>query len=303
MTAGLRFDSDGKDWPNRETSLFIKADGLHWHVQRMGSGRPLLLIHGTGASSHSWRDVMPRLASDFDVIAPDLPGHGFTRGATRAQLSLPGMAKALHALLQAMNVMPQIAVGHSAGAVILLAMTDRNLISPQYLISFNGAFFPIAGPVGHLFSPLAKLLASFGALTGLFSHFVDRKSVERLLASTGSQIDSRGVALYERLFSDEAHLSGTLTMMAEWDLRDCPAMLKRLTTPIVFVKGLRDKTIPPHTADDAAALAKQSRVIALPDLGHLAHEEHPAEAATLIVQIAYETEILTPQTVHTGRRL
>ncbi|MEL4403125.1 alpha/beta fold hydrolase, partial [Shewanella algae] len=82
-------------WPNRDSSRFVEAGGLVWHVQQMGSGPPILLLHGTGAATHSWRGVMPLLARDFTVIAPDLPGHGFTRGRPRGGLTLPGMAGAV----------------------------------------------------------------------------------------------------------------------------------------------------------------------------------------------------------------
>ena len=54
----------------------------------MGQGPVVLLIHGTGAASHSWRGLAPLLASDFTLIAPDLPGHGFTQTPLAHRLSL-----------------------------------------------------------------------------------------------------------------------------------------------------------------------------------------------------------------------
>jgi magnesium chelatase accessory protein len=69
---------EGRDWPNRDCSRFVESGGLRWHVQRCGTGPVCLLIHGTGASTHSFRDLMPLLATHFDVIAIDLPGHGFS---------------------------------------------------------------------------------------------------------------------------------------------------------------------------------------------------------------------------------
>ncbi len=78
--------------PTVNASRFVEAAGIRWHVQRMGEGPPLLLIHGTGAATHSWRALLPLLAQHFDVIAPDLPGHGFTQSPPSHRLSLPGMA-------------------------------------------------------------------------------------------------------------------------------------------------------------------------------------------------------------------
>ena len=96
---------DGGDWPNREASRFVRAAGLLWHVQVMGQGPVLLLLHGTGAATHSWRAMLPLLARHFTVVAPDLPGHGFTDAPATARLSLPGMTwredeSAIEALLR-----------------------------------------------------------------------------------------------------------------------------------------------------------------------------------------------------------
>ncbi len=92
------FARAGRDWPNREASRFVTAGGLTWHVQEAGEGPVLLLVHGTGAATHSWRGLMPLLARDFRVIAPDLPGHGFTDPLRTP--SLPRMARALAELLR-----------------------------------------------------------------------------------------------------------------------------------------------------------------------------------------------------------
>ncbi len=90
-----RWEVEGRAWPNREASSFVQAAGLRWHVQRMGQGPELLLIHGTGAATHSWRGLAPLLARHFTILAPDLPGHGFTDPLPGHRLSLPGMAQAL----------------------------------------------------------------------------------------------------------------------------------------------------------------------------------------------------------------
>ena len=57
--------------------------------------RVLLLIHGTGAATHSWRGLMPLLARHHHIVAIDLPGHAFTEMPTRWPLSLPRMAQAV----------------------------------------------------------------------------------------------------------------------------------------------------------------------------------------------------------------
>ena len=81
----LDWAKDGADWPNRQYSRFVEAAGMRWHVQVMGQGPALLLLHGTGAATHSWRDVMPKLAGHYTVVAIDLPGHAFTQRLDHAR--------------------------------------------------------------------------------------------------------------------------------------------------------------------------------------------------------------------------
>src|SRR5262245_57971047 len=122
MGTRLSWGADGRDWPNHNASRFVEAAGYRWHVQVMGEGPVALLAHGTGAATHSWRMLMPLLAQHFTVVAPDLPGHGFTQSPPGHRLSLVGMAQDLAALCKTLGVSPPLALGHSAGAAILARM-------------------------------------------------------------------------------------------------------------------------------------------------------------------------------------
>ena len=286
MATYLDWRTDGADWPNREASRFVTAAGLTWHVQVMGQGPALLLLHGTGASTHSWRDVMPKLAANYTVVAVDLPGHAFTQPPSKNSLSLPGMAAAVASLLRALNVSPVRAVGHSAGAAVLVRMAVERLFAPQDIISFNGAFFPVTGVAGQFFSPLAKTFANATLVQKLFAKMADRKAVERLLRDTGSNIDAEGITLYQQLFSNEGHIAGTLGMMAAWDLHWVPQDLKNLPVPMTLVFASGDRTIPPARAAEAAKLVPRSSLIEIKGLGHLAHEEDPTGAAAIVADPA-----------------
>lgn len=281
MALYLDWRTDGADWPNREASRFVEAAGLRWHVQVMGQGPAILLLHGTGASTHSWRDVMPILAARYTVIAPDLPGHAFSNPAPKASLSLPGMSAAIASLLRALDIAPAFAAGHSAGAAVLVRMAVERLAYPAGLLSFNGAFFPVSGLAGQFFSPIAKAVAGASLLQSLFARMADRKSVERLLRDTGSTIDARGLALYQRLFSNQGHVAGTLGMMAAWDLHWMGQDLRNLPIPLSLVRGAKDRTIAPSEAEQAARLVPTATILDM-EGGHLAHEEDPETAARLI---------------------
>lgn len=284
----LDWNRDGRDWPNRDACSFVRAAGLRWLVLGMGQGPVCLLLHGTGASTHSWRDFAPLLARHFTVVAPDLPGHGFTDGAPSSQRSLPGMAAAVAALLAEIDVpAPAFAIGHSAGAAILSRMTIDGLIAPKGIMALNGAFLSFRGAVAQFFSPLAKVLVLNPLTPSLFAWQAgQRRVIDRLIGETGSRLDERGLDLYARLAGDRGHVAGALGMMAAWDLAPLERDLKRLPVPLYLVAAAADRTVPPEQAAQVRRLAADARVIRVAGLGHLAHEEKPEDLARLAFDLA-----------------
>lgn len=281
----LDWDIEGTDWPNRDASRFVAAAGLRWHVQVLGHGPALLLLHGTGAATHSWAALAPLLASRFTVIAPDLPGHGFTAMPAWSRMSLPAMAEAVAGLLAALGTPPLLAAGHSAGAAILARMALDGAIAPQGIVSLNGALLPLHGLAGLLYSPAAKLLSFNPLVPRLFAWRAgDETAVRRLIASTGSTLDARGIALYGRLLRSPQHVTGALAMMANWDLRPLQRDLPRLQVPLLLVAASNDRTLPPQHAQRVRAIVPSAELIELPGLGHLAHEERP----DLVAEIVFE---------------
>ncbi|WP_242519260.1 alpha/beta fold hydrolase BchO [Halochromatium roseum] len=280
------WERDGRSWPNRECSRFVEAGGLRWHIQEAGSGPPLLLIHGTGAASHSWGGLLPLLAEHFQVLALDLPGHGFTAAPEPKQLSLPGMAAAVSALTQSLGFVPEVAVGHSAGAAILARMCLDGNIQPRLLISLSGALLPLRGFAGKWFSPAAKLFARNSVVPRFFARGArkDPRSVKRMADGTGSRLTPEGIALYRLLISYPGHLAAALNMMANWDLEPLARELPQLEPQLVLVSFENDKTIPPIEAEQVKRLVSSAQLHCLPSLGHLGHEEHPLAILELIMR-------------------
>ncbi len=283
----------GRDWPNRDSSRFVDVDGVRWHVQIQGAGPALLLVHGTGAATHSWRSLLPLLSRDFTVIAPDLPGHGFTTMTDGHRLSLPAMAHDLGRLLRALDLKPAIAVGHSAGAAILLRMAIDHRIGPDVLIGLNAAILPIRG--APIFSPLAKLLFRNPIAPKVFAMRAQgADATRRLLRGTGSDLDDRGIDLYARLFQHSGHVAATLGMMANWDLPSLVADLQRLECPLVLLAAADDKAVPPGDSRRVAEKVAKGASEVWPEGGHLLHETRPSEVAERITRIAREHGALPP---------
>jgi magnesium chelatase accessory protein len=284
--------TEGRDWPNADASRFVTAGGLKWHVQVLGQGPVLLLLHGTAASTHSWRDLAPLLAQHFTVVAPDLPGHGFT-----SPLPRPGpvaVAKAVTALIEALGLPPSVTVGHSAGAALALTMAKERLAAPQAIVSLGGALLPFPGMAGKLFPAMARALFVNPLVPGLFAlrARVPGEVPAFLARSTGSRIDARGLALYERLMRSSGHVGGALALMANWDLEPLAAAYPTLDLPVLLAHGEKDRTVPADVARTVAAKLPKGRPLILPGLGHLAHEEAPEQHMALILDFAREQGII-----------
>jgi len=297
MSDAPQWEIDGIDWPNREHSQFVVADGLRWHVQRAGRGPTILLLHGTGSASHSWRGLFPLLMPHFDVIAPDLPGHGFTQtppsNRLAAQMSPHGMAQAVSALLDTLDAKPTLAVGNSAGAVVLIRMVTDQGFAPQSIFCINGALLPFEGIPGAVFLPLAKFFASTSLTSSLLSwRASDRVSVEALIRGTGSVPDARGVTLYQRLLRRPAHIAATLAMMANWDLDSIERELSQIHVPMILFVGTEDRAVPPAQAYRVQSMAPRVQIIEWEGLGHLAHEEQPERVAESVLQQAVHVGVL-----------
>lgn len=274
------------DWPHRAASRTLKVGALDWHVQVLGRGPCVLLLHGTGGASHSWADLVPLLAGHATLVMPDLPGHGFTLGATPATLTLPRVASDLAAMLDALGEpAPVLVVGHSAGAPLALRWALGRVRAPRRIIGLNPsliappAFYtqfvgPLINPVATSW-PMASLLAGIAARTGL---------VNQLLDSTGSRVPPEQRARYARLFADPAHVRGAMGLMAAADLPMLIQSARALEVPLTFVVGTDDPWVPPGPLRALIARAFPYAEVIEASGGHVLHEADPGRAARWILE-------------------
>ena len=287
MSLRSEFKTVSGMWPNSEASEFVHAGRLLWHVQKKSNAKldapVILLLHGTGASSHSWGPLIKILSQDFRVIVPDLPGHGFTERPASSQLSLQGMSSLLRSLLDTLGTAPELLIGHSAGAAIGANMCLQGMLSPHALISIGGAFMPIGGPKNGLFALSAKLLSGNPLMSRIFAWRARNPAVvQDLMGRTGSEIEDQSYACYTWLARNPRHVASALGMMANWNLRALIRQLPSLEVPLLILNGGKDQMIPISDGNKLHQLVKRSKFEIAPDCGHLLHEEDPGWVAKRI---------------------
>lgn len=254
-----------------------------WHIQEAGEGPLILLLHGAGGATQSFRGLFPILAQQYRVVAVDLPGQGFTQIGGQQRCGLDHMSEDLLSLCRNQGWSPDLIVGHSAGVAIALRMWELGLKSENGIFGINAALGNFKGVAGWLFPMMAKALAATPFSASLFANTTTRASVRNLIKGTGSTLDDAGLELYYRLATDKAHVDATLSMMAQWSLDGLLARLGKIDCPVHLLTAANDKAAPPKVSSDAVAKLGNARLTALPNLGHLAHEEDPVTIAQHII--------------------
>lgn len=244
-----------------------------WHVQETGKGPTVLLLPGSGSSVHTWRDLIPKLAETFHVVALDLPGQGFTTSPGGSRSGLAEMALDVAALVKSEGWDVSAIISHSAGSAIALAMVKH--VKVGKIVGINPALDTFKGVAGWLFPLLARALAVNPLTASLFTFSATPKRSRGLIDGTGSRLDEAGYGFYARLMKDRAHVNGALNMMARWSLDPLLAEFPSIETPCLFITGDRDKAVPPDVANRAARALLAAKVVTMPGFGHLVHEETP----------------------------
>ena len=266
---------------------FLELNGDRIAYQDLGRGSTVLLIHGMGGSSQTWREVLPHLAARHRVIAPDLLGHGQS-DKPRADYSLGAFAVWLRDLLYQLGVSRVTLVGHSLGGGVAMQFAHQH---PEYverlvLISSGGL-----GPeLGHTLRLMSAPGAEF-----VLPVIAPQKVValgERLrgwLASVGvrsAQADETWNA-YISLADPKTRVAFLRTLRSVVDYRGqaVSAFNKMHFTsgmPALLIWGEQDRLIPAAHGHDAHEALPGSTLVTLPGVGHFPQVEAPLSVTDTI---------------------
>jgi pimeloyl-ACP methyl ester carboxylesterase len=262
----------------------------YWRAFRMvGSGPPLLLIHGIGDSSETWLKVIPELARRYTVIAPDLLGHGES-AKPRADYAIAAYACGMRDLLGVLDVDRVTVAGHSLGGGIAMQFAYQFPDRCERLVLVG------SGGIGPEVHPLLRIAAAPGAELGLsVAASAPVRAAMRfaapILRSTGGMRlgPDFGYVLdrYRALRPRTARQAFLRTLRAGVDVRgQVITMLDRCylaeALPTLIVWGRRDRVIPIRHARIAHQAIPGSRLEVFDQSGHFPHRDDPERFVTVV---------------------
>ncbi len=274
-------DVSNNFWPYYEYSKFLETDNFVWHYQLIGKpGNPMLLfIHGAGASSHSWASLIPKL-QEFQILAVDLPGHRFSKIKKGIRPQHDIIVKDLVVLFDLLKIKPNVFVGHSIGAVIVLSLSNIYKGPLSSIVLINGALERFEGPAATIFPLMAKIFYA-SPLTKYWIRLFNsaENSLRKFLSISGSNLTSKSIDYYLQLMTDEDHVTGTLAFISSWSIGDIEKKLKKINVPTLFLAGMSDGIVNYKTSVRANKKAFNAKIKLFENEGHLIHEVSSAKVA------------------------
>ncbi|MBW7832420.1 MAG: alpha/beta hydrolase [Simplicispira suum] len=266
-------------------STFIEVQGLRVHLRDEGppgDPTPIVLIHGTSASLHTWDGWTEELRKNRRVIRFDLPGFGLTGPNAADDYSMAVYVRLVLALLDQLGVQRFTMGGNSLGGEVAWATAHAAPQRVERLILVDAA--------GYAFEstsvPLAFRVAALPGLRAVMGHLLPPGMVEnsvRNVYGDPSQVTPELVQRYSDLARRAGNRHALTVRMAqrntgrEQDIRD-------LKLPTLILWGARDRLIPPVNGERFAQDIAGSQLVVFEGLGHVPQEEDPAATVAVVQQ-------------------
>ncbi len=269
-------------------SDFVEVKGQMVHLRDEGprdDATPIVLIHGTSASLHTWEGWVAGLKAQRRVISFDLPGFGLT-GPFAGQYAPDDyrgdtLARFVVDLLDQLHVQKAVLAGNSLGGEVAwrVAALAPARVERLVLVDASGyAFEPEDMPIGFR-------IARLPVLSALSEWFLPRGLVEASVQNVYGDPSKVTPALVDRYFElnlREGNRHALRLRMRQLNLGDDAARIATLKLPTLVIWGGRDRLIPPANGDHFARDIAGSRLVVFPELGHVPHEEDPARTVAAV---------------------
>ena len=265
-------------------SQFIEMNGQLVHLRDegpRGDPLPILLLHGTASSLHTWEGWVRALRGRHRVVTVDLPGFGLTgpwRGDYPADdYRLAAYVRFVRDLLDRLAIDRVVLGGNSLGGEIAwrtaVAAPDR--VAALVLVDSAGpAFVPESVPLGFR-------IARVPGLAWLTRWVLPRELVTQSVTSVYGDPERVTPELVDRYFEltlREGNRRALAQRMQQMTLGDATEQLATLSLPTLILWGGRDRLIPPSVGVDLQRAIDGSLLVVFPGLGHVPHEEDPVRS-------------------------
>lgn len=247
----------------------------HIHTQTLGTGRPIVLIHGWGMHSGIWLDFAQELAGQHQAILVDLPGHGHSQSLSPFTLDA-----IVDTLADALPKQPCCWLGWSLGATVAMALAHRypERVSALMVVAGNPCFLQQPDWPGMRL----EVLDSFAANLQNDAHATLLRflSLQVLALPNAKALGKRlKIAVQACPAPDSETLQGGLEILKNTDLR---ADLAALTVPVLVVLGKKDSLVPAALSENLAQLLPTARVQVLGQAAHTPFLSHPGQLLAVI---------------------
>ncbi len=258
-------------------SEFVLIDGLRLHLRdsapAAAPGTPtLVLLHGFGASLHTWEPWAQALAANWRVIRIDLPGAGLTGADPGNDYSDLRTLRLLVALMDQRGVARAGFIGHSMGGRLAWRMAAEHpeRVDQLVLLAPDGFASP-----GFEYGKAPEVGISVRAMRWVLPRSVLRMGLEPAYADP-KKLDQPTIDRYHDMLLAPGVRGALVARMEQLVLQDPVPLLQRITAPTLLLWGDGDQMIPPANAQDYLRAMPRARLVLLPGLGHVPHEEAPA---------------------------
>lgn len=255
-------------------SRFIDVDGMSVHYRDEGAGAPIVLLHGTGASLHTWDAWAAQLmANGRRVVRLDLPGFGLTGPQPRSDYRIEAYVELLDHFVTRVGVERFVLAGNSLGGQIAWCYAVAHPERVAALVLVDAAGFPLAGA-----RPIAFRLGRVPLVGGLMAHLDPRWLVARTLRlSYGdpSRVTPQLIDRYDELALRPGNRAAFAARTAV-PFEDRTADLAGLKLPVLILWGGRDHLIAVENAQRFVSHIAGAELRVYDELGHVPMEEDGA---------------------------
>lgn len=265
-------------------SQFVPLQGMQVHLRDEGprtDPQPIVLLHGTSASLHTWDGWADALKGQRRVIRMDLPGFGLTGPMPDGDYRLTRYVGFVIALLDHLGVQQAVLAGNSFGGNLAwkIAVDHPQRVSKLVLVDAAGyPFDPASMPIGFK-------IAQIPALRPMMEHTLPRSMIEssvRNVYGDPSKVTSELVDRYHELTLRAGNRSALVERFRQSPSGEFTAQIRQVRQPTLILWGAQDRLIPPDNALRFQRDIAGSRLVMFDALGHVPHEEDPEQTVAAV---------------------